>query len=144
METMTSNMEHLTREMNELAQKTTQETVSMRIITLVTLFFLPGTFISVGFLILIAKKSTFWHTFCYQLLIECQTIMSTDIVRFESPGGGPGPEVFEADALKLYAYISIPLMVLTFVAWYLIYKWETWKAKKKKRKALEKEASEKV
>jgi len=145
METMTSNMEQLTREMNELAQKTTQETVSMRIITLVTLFFLPGTFISVGScLILIAKKSTFWHTFCYRLLIVCQTIMSTDIVRFESSSGGPGPEVFEADALKLYAYISIPMMVLTFAAWYLIYKWETWKAEKKKRKALEKEASEKV
>jgi hypothetical protein len=142
---MTRNMEKLTREMNELAQKTTQETVSMRIITLVTLFFLPGTFISVGScLILIAKESTFWHILCYRLLIDCQTIMSTDIVRFQGPNGGPGPEVFQADALKLYAYFSIPLMVLTFAAWYLIYKLESWKAEKKKRKALEREASEKV
>ena len=145
METMTSNMEQLTREMNALAQKTTQETVSMRIITLVTLFFLPGTFISVGScLILIAKKSTFWHTFCYRLLIDCQTIMSTDIIRFESPSGGPGSEVFQADALKIYVYVSIPLMVLTFAAWYLIYRWESWKAEKKRRKTLEKEPSEKV
>lgn len=36
------------KEMYEIAQKTQQETVSMRIITLVTLFFLPGTFISVS------------------------------------------------------------------------------------------------
>ena len=65
METMTRNMEKLTREMNELAQKTTQETVSMRIITLVTLFFLPGTFISVGtYLMVIAKESSFWRFFC--------------------------------------------------------------------------------
>jgi hypothetical protein len=33
--------------MHQIAQKTKQETESMRIITLVTLFFLPGTFISV-------------------------------------------------------------------------------------------------
>lgn len=41
-------VEKMTREMHEIAVKTKQETVSMRIITLVTLFFLPGTFISVS------------------------------------------------------------------------------------------------
>jgi Mg2+ and Co2+ transporter CorA len=41
------NMEAMTVDMHHIAQKTKQETVSMRIITLVTLFFLPGTFISV-------------------------------------------------------------------------------------------------
>lgn len=40
-------MEAMTREMQAIAHKTKAETVSMRIITLVTLFFLPGTFISV-------------------------------------------------------------------------------------------------
>ncbi len=44
----TSNVEAITRDMHEIARKTKQETVSMRIITLVTLFFLPGTFISVS------------------------------------------------------------------------------------------------
>jgi hypothetical protein len=34
--------------MSDLTQKTKQETVMMRVITLVTLFFLPGTFISVS------------------------------------------------------------------------------------------------
>jgi hypothetical protein len=43
------NMESMTREMHTIAQKTKIETVSMRIITLVTLFFLPGTFISVSY-----------------------------------------------------------------------------------------------
>ena len=37
----------MTYQMHEVATKTEQETVSMRIITLVALFFLPGTFISV-------------------------------------------------------------------------------------------------
>ena len=38
----------MTEAMHTIAQKTKQETVSMRIITCVTLFFLPGTFISVS------------------------------------------------------------------------------------------------
>jgi len=40
-------MEKMTHQMHKIAMKTEQETVSMRIITLVALFFLPGTFISV-------------------------------------------------------------------------------------------------
>ena len=60
MEKMTRNMEKLTQEMNELTLKATRETVSVRIITLVTLFFLPGTFISVGpYLMLMTKKRKF-------------------------------------------------------------------------------------
>lgn len=44
------SMEFMTRDMHLIAKKTEQETVSMKIITLVTLFFLPGTFISVSLL----------------------------------------------------------------------------------------------
>jgi Mg2+ and Co2+ transporter CorA len=51
MEKMTEDMHDLTQKMHELAEKTKQETVSMRIITLVMLFFLPGTFISVSSLL---------------------------------------------------------------------------------------------
>ena len=50
-EAMTWRMHNLTKSMHEIADKTKQETVSMRIITLVTLFFLPGTFISVGLIV---------------------------------------------------------------------------------------------
>ncbi|KAL8726825.1 MAG: hypothetical protein Q9166_006441 [cf. Caloplaca sp. 2 TL-2023] len=42
----TRKMEIMTNEMSEIARKTKTETVSMKIITLVTLFFLPGTFIA--------------------------------------------------------------------------------------------------
>lgn len=47
----------MTIEMHDIAQKTKQETVSMRVITSVTLFFLPATFIA--------------------------TFMSTDILKFD-------------------------------------------------------------
>jgi hypothetical protein len=41
-------MEKMTASMRQIAEKTEQETVSMRIVTIVTLFYLPGTFISVS------------------------------------------------------------------------------------------------
>ena len=43
------NMERMAWEMNDLARKTKTETVSMKVITLVTLAFLPGTYISVSY-----------------------------------------------------------------------------------------------
>ena len=43
----TFNMDGMTLEMNDIARKTKTESVSMRVITLVTLCFLPGTFVSV-------------------------------------------------------------------------------------------------
>lgn len=42
-------MEQMAKEMNIVTLKTKDETVSMKIITLVTLFYLPGTFMSVRF-----------------------------------------------------------------------------------------------
>lgn len=42
------NMEIMTGQMQRIAEKTERETVSMRIVTYVTLFFLPGTFVSVS------------------------------------------------------------------------------------------------
>ena len=44
-------MQQLTANMHDVALKTKQETVSMRIITVVALIFLPGTFTSVGFIL---------------------------------------------------------------------------------------------
>lgn len=85
------HMERMTREMHEIAKKTKQETVSMRVITTVTLFFLPATFIA--------------------------TFMSTDILKFEH-----GEKDFQAKGLGLYLAIALPLTVLTFVAWYVIYR----------------------
>ncbi|KAF2687075.1 hypothetical protein K458DRAFT_333138 [Lentithecium fluviatile CBS 122367] len=53
-----ARMEMMTEAMHDIAKKTEQETVSMRVITSVTLFFLPATFIA--------------------------TFMSTDILNFEN------------------------------------------------------------
>ena len=40
-------MEGMTARMEKIAEQTQKETVSMRVITVITLIFLPGTFVSV-------------------------------------------------------------------------------------------------
>lgn len=57
-------MEKMTDEMSKIARETKTETVSMKIITLVTLFFLPGTFIAVSpFLFFwLASMCVFWSS----------------------------------------------------------------------------------
>ena len=49
-EQSTKSMMKMTEDMNDIARRTKIETVSMKVITVVTLFFLPGTFISVGYI----------------------------------------------------------------------------------------------
>lgn len=60
-------MEAMTEAMHHIAVKTKQETVSMRVITLVTLFFLPGTFISVSYL------SSRYKSVSIFILLSCGT-----------------------------------------------------------------------
>jgi len=99
----TDRMEKMTDAMFEIAKKTQQETVSMKIITLVTLFFLPGTFIS------------------YLLF---QTIMSTDIIQFKD-----NAKEYQSGALNWYIMITIPFMAATFGSWYGFHWWTARKEK---------------
>jgi len=125
-EASTMEMHTMTEEMTALTQKTKQETVSMRIITLVTLFFLPGTFISVclfsltyfvRFHFLSPSPSVLANT-------EQQTIMSTDIVQYSKiPNSNDYEEEYSSAALKRYVMITLPLMALTFLAWWILYFW---------------------
>ena len=56
----TKNMMSMTEDMNDIARKTKIETVSVKVITVVTLFFLPGTFISVRQNFSFCKVPTFF------------------------------------------------------------------------------------
>ncbi|OJD33251.1 mitosis inhibitor protein kinase swe1 [Diplodia corticola] len=78
--------------MHAVAQQTQQETVSMRIITLVTLFFLPATFIC--------------------------TLMSTDIIRWDSGDGDPQERTVSTGAIEFFFAITLPLSCCTFSAWW--------------------------
>ena len=52
-----------------------------------------------------------------------QTLMSTDI--FNPTKTGLFGNTIELGALRLYITISLPLVVMTLLAWYAVYWWET-------------------
>jgi hypothetical protein len=81
----------MTEDMNEIARKTKIETVSMKVITLVTLFFLPGTFTSVGRIFLSVSP-----VFIQQ---DCDSSV------FHSSLFGMNQDAFEAD-FKLLALLD--------------------------------------
>ncbi|KAL1310565.1 hypothetical protein AAFC00_000844 [Neodothiora populina] len=92
----TQDMEGITKDMHKLARETQQETVSMRIITFITLIFLPGTFVS--------------------------TIMSTDIVTWDTNGvTNKAERIVYVGAVKFFMALTFPLIVLTLAVWALLY-----------------------
>ena len=56
-----------------------------------------------------------------------QTLMSTDI--FKATNTGKFGNTVELGALRMYVMISLPLVVITLLAWYGVYWWETRKEK---------------
>jgi hypothetical protein len=124
-EASTREIQSMTEEMNALTQKTKQETVSMRIITLVTLFFLPGTFISVClFSLTYFVRSHLLSSQIVFLLTKQQTIMSTDTLQFSKiPNTKDYDEEYSSAALKRYMSVTLPLMALTFLPWWVLCWW---------------------
>jgi hypothetical protein len=108
----TERMEQLTDSIHVIAKKSERETVSTKVITLVTLFFLPGTFISVSFLVVILNHQLQSNQSLTMKLYNIKTIMSTPMVEFSSD-----TKNFQVKALQLYLAITIPFMALTFGAW---------------------------
>jgi len=106
-QTSATNMERMTEAMHTIAHQTKMEAANMRIITLVTLFFLPGTFVSVS----IALK--FSDVF---KLIKKQTLMSTPIVHYPDD-----QRIINHDALLLFLAMALPLLVITVVVWLGLY-----------------------
>ncbi|EXJ67897.1 uncharacterized protein A1O5_09244 [Cladophialophora psammophila CBS 110553] len=88
-------MEELTEQMKHLTLKTTFETVLMRIITVVTVFFLPATFVS--------------------------TLMSTDIVRFSPQDSKITSGSTSLGAVKLFLCLTLSLMAATFGSGFALY-----------------------
>ncbi|MCJ1391816.1 hypothetical protein MMC18_004683 [Xylographa bjoerkii] len=109
----TRSMFTMTEDMNDIARKTKIETTSMKVITLVTLFFLPGTFISVG------------RTFL-------STLMSTEIFQADATrSGGPDPYA-RLNPIQVYLALSLPLTVAVLLFWACFHLWEMRHEKQKK------------
>lgn len=118
-----ARMERMTREMRIIAEKTKKDTVSMKIITWVTLFFLPGTFISVSLPLRFQD-----------LDLRLQTLMSTPIVRFNKNKPDFSGHNIGYGALKLYLAISLPLVLITLLAWWAVSVRENYKDKTQREK----------
>ena len=126
-------METMTKEMHEIAQKTKIETVSMKIITVVTLLFLPGTFISVSLSILYLKSH-----------LTKQTLMSTPMVSFPTAKPGFSLKNIRIGALELFLALALPLLVGTFVGWRIVHNREQRKGKNSQSAPLDLEKGEKL
>ena len=73
------------------------------------------------------------YSICPQSLISSQTLMSTPIVNFKTDKSTFGVTNIGLGALKLYLVISLPLVLITLLAWGLFSLHEKRKERKKKR-----------
>jgi hypothetical protein len=103
--------EHLHAQTEELNKNIARETVVMRIVTIVTLLYLPATFVSVSRSICFANTTN-----------QYQTFFSIDVVKYQpqdSNSMDPDGERFSALALARWLQVTLPLTALTlFGAWY--------------------------
>lgn len=120
-------MEQMTSRMEDIAIKTEEETVSMRIVTYVTLFFLPGTFVSVRYTY---YKACYHHLFSNNIV---QTVMSTDILQY-STDNSVQTETVSLGALKTWIAMTLPLMMITFLSSYLVRRKEGQRVTKRRNK----------
>lgn len=102
-------MEVMTEAMHTIAHETRMGAANMQIITLVTLFFLPGTFVSVSVVLYLVVALG---------LTSAETLMSTPIVHYPDD-----QRIVNRDALKLFLAISLPLLGVTIITWYALYHW---------------------
>lgn len=110
-------MEALTERMHEIATKTEQETISMHVITVFTLIFLPGTFVCVRIRHYCPPTTT------VSLTYPLKTLFSAEIMDFDGGNGTTkiGDWKVRWPALKLFLAVCIPLMAITLSAWCITY-----------------------
>ncbi|KAM7185598.1 hypothetical protein V8F20_011732 [Naviculisporaceae sp. PSN 640] len=117
-ETSAETMEKWTVRMHQIAAETEQQTVSMHAITVLTLIFLPGTFVSVR--ILISPLPSSFHLVC----CSTPTLFSSGIWDFNaSKSHNMGDWETRIPALKLFLAISLPLMAVALLCWWITYRW---------------------
>ncbi len=118
---MTKDMHQSTLQMESIAGRTEKETSSMHIITLVTLLFLPGTFVAVRYALPKIHKEVNRH-----LTTNNQTFLGAGFYQWPDSNDAnqiPNYPIWRSDFFFLFAKISFPLMVLTLLFWAWPYLW---------------------
>jgi hypothetical protein len=113
----TMKMEKMTKSMHKVAERTERETASMHIITLVTLIFLPGTFIAVrlGMPILKLRKFTDHLTFD-------QTFLGSGLFQWDQDQPEAMP-TWKPEFFALFAKVCFPFMAAIGLIWVCAYWW---------------------
>ncbi|RYP54452.1 hypothetical protein DL768_000758 [Monosporascus sp. mg162] len=111
-----NRMEQWTVKMHRIAAKTEQETISMHVITIFTLIFLPGTFLAVR----LAAPHLF-SDLCTAALTSWQTFFSSGVLNWNDEGLLDSDWVLRSEALKLFLFICVPLMIAIIAGWSLMY-----------------------
>lgn len=115
----TEKMEKLTISMHQVGDLSGKEAIAMRIVTVVTLIYLPATFVSVSSSLFPAKPLT-----------DClKTLFSTDIVKYQDQGNGGTIDPlgnayvsFSSLALIRWIQVTLPLTALTLALGYWAFK----------------------
>ncbi|KAH8598326.1 hypothetical protein B0O99DRAFT_539553 [Bisporella sp. PMI_857] len=130
----TEKMERLNFSMHKIGTMAQKEAIAMRIITVVTLVFLPATFVSVS-------RASIFFTEPERQLNALQTLFSTDIIKYQDPQSSvnsnstQGSKLFMGSfskiALERWLQVSLPLTALTLIIGYIAFVFATKKAKVK-------------
>ncbi|KAK0714741.1 hypothetical protein B0H67DRAFT_490888 [Lasiosphaeris hirsuta] len=94
-QTSSDEMMKWTHKMHEIAVKTKQETLSMHVITIFTLIFLPGTFIA--------------------------TFFSSGVLNWDDDGTLGADYLVRGQAIRLFLSICLPMMAITIACWAVAY-----------------------
>lgn len=112
-----------THKMHEIAVKTKQETLSMHVITIFTLIFLPGTFIAVSisallFLVVCSPPKPNQRT---PTNTPHQTFFSSGVLHWDDDGTLGSDWVVRGAGVRLFLSICLPLTVITIAIWAIMY-----------------------
>lgn len=111
-------MEAMTKSMKRVAEKTAIQTSSMHIITLVTLFFLPATFVAVRLFVL----PSFSFSELTESLTLDQTFFSSGAFQWDqnNPNGSSMP-FWKPQFFALFAVICFPMTGAIICVWWALY-----------------------
>jgi len=113
MQKLTIEMHESTKNMENIAAKTEKETASMHIITLVTLVFLPGTFVAVRFGLPLLPL-------LFEVLTCRQTLFGSGLYQWDQEDPVGSVPVWKGNLFKLFAKICFPLMAGTIIIWLVL------------------------
>ena len=98
-----------------LAQNMEKEAFVMRIVTIVTLLYLPATFVSVS--------PPCKHRKSKLIGVLWQTFFSTDVVKYQDSNDSPNSGTFSGVALTRWLQVTLPLTITTISGAWLTFKY---------------------